>query len=188
MYILLWQYIIFNDLVRIHFQSLTISYKFSPSTQNYLASFMSINIYLYQIGKGEPKAKQVKLAQKARKPQAAKNGPKRPFPCDLCEFSSDRRSGLQMHIDAVHQGLKPFKCTQCDAAYGTNTQLTRHIKGAHENAYVCSTCNKSFASQNKLNEHIGAVHEGIKHKCDFCDETFSRKGSITRHVKKAHQN
>ena len=38
-------------------------------------------------GKDEPKAKQVKLAQKARKPQAAKNGPKKAHPCDKCEAS-----------------------------------------------------------------------------------------------------
>jgi len=37
-------------------------------------------------GKDKPKAKQVKLAKKAR-PQAAKNGPKKAHPCDKCEAS-----------------------------------------------------------------------------------------------------
>ena len=38
-------------------------------------------------GKDETKAKQVKLAQKTRKPQAAKNGPKKAHPCDKSEAS-----------------------------------------------------------------------------------------------------
>ena len=53
------------------------------------------DIYLFQIGKGEPK---VKLA---RKPQAAKNGPKKAHSCDRdqCESSFDRPNNLKIHID-----------------------------------------------------------------------------------------
>merc|ERR1719203_1496661 len=50
-------------------------------------------------GKGEPKAKQVKLASKARKPQAAKNGPKKPFQCNQCEKSCDRAFDLKKHVN-----------------------------------------------------------------------------------------
>ena len=137
------------------------------------------------IGKGEPKAKQVKLAQKARKPQAAKNGPKKPFPCDQCEASYDRRAKLKNHIDTIHLGLKPYKCTQCDEAFGKNGNLLRHIKSAHENAFVCEQCNKSFAAKDAKERHIALVHEGIKVKCDFCDAMVA-KNNIARH-KKTHQ-
>ena len=147
---------------------------------------MSINVYLYQIGKGEPKAKQVKLAQKARKPQAAKNGPKKPFPCDQCEYSTDRPAKLKIHVDTVHLGLKPHKCTECDEAFGVKSHLTSHIKSVHENAFVCPTCNKAFGQKVNLERHISSVHEGIRHKCDLCDETLSSKSNLWNHMKNVH--
>jgi len=112
-------------------------------------------------GKGEPKAKQIKLAQKARRPQAARNGPKKAHPCDQCESSFDKANALKIHINAKHLGLKPFKCTQCDEAFGTSSDLKRHIKSAHE---------------------------GIRHKCDFCESSFSRESDLNAHIKKKHQN
>ena len=53
-------------------------------------------------GKGEPKAKQVKLGQKARKPQAAQNGPKKAHPYDHGESSFDRPGTLKIHNGAIH--------------------------------------------------------------------------------------
>ena len=143
-------------------------------------------ILFFQIGKGEPKAKQMKLAHKARKPQAAKNGPKKAHPCDQCESSFDRAGKLKIHIDVIHLGLKPHKCTQCNAAYGTKAELTRHIKGVHENAFVCPQCNKSFCASHILNEHISSVHEGIRHKCDLCDETLSSRSALWNHKRDIH--
>ena len=144
-------------------------------------------ILFFQIGKGEPKAKQVKLAQKARKPQAAKNGPKKPFPCDQCEKSYDSPTKLKMHIDSVHLGIR-HKCTLCDEDFSQKGHLNRHIKGAHENAFVCKDCNEEFASNHGLKAHVASTHEGIRHKCNFCDKTFARTYDVTRHVKSQHQN
>ena len=149
---------------------------------------MSIDVYFYQIGKGEPKAKQVKMAQKARKPQAAKNGPKKPFQCNQCEKSYAQKGHLKEHVDLVHLGLKPHKCTQCDAAFGRKYDLDRHIKGAHENAFVCPTCNKAYTTNTILETHIASAHEGIRHKCDLCDLTFSCKSNLWKHKKKIHIN
>ena len=142
---------------------------------------------MYQIGKGEPKPKMGKMAPKARKPQAAKNGPKKPFPCDQCEGSFDRAGKLKIHVDSVHLGLKPLKGSQCDEAFSQKNNLTQHIKSAHENAVVCPTCNKTLSSKNRLREHIESVHEGIRHKCDFCDSTYSEKTTLAKHIKSAHK-
>ena len=136
-------------------------------------------ILFFQIGKGEPKAKQVKLAQKARKPQAAKNGPKKAHPCDQCEKSFGWPSQLKVHMNG-HLGLRPFKCTQCDMAFGQKSHLNQHIKSAHENAFVCPTCDKAVGSKDQLQTHISSVHEGIKLKCDLCDAMVSR-ANIARH-------
>ena len=141
---------------------------------------------MYQIGKGEPKAKQVKLAQKARKPQAAKNGPKKPHACNQCESSFGRPAELKRHIDVVHLGLKQHKCTQCDDAFGRKEQLKNHIKSAHENAFVCPQCHISCGDQQKLKTHIEGIHEGIRHKCDLCDETYSSVSGLWKHKKKFH--
>ena len=56
-------------------------------------------------GKDKPIAKQVKLAQKARKPQAAKNGPKKAHPCDQCKSSFKLSSDLKRHIDTNEQNV-----------------------------------------------------------------------------------
>ena len=141
---------------------------------------------LDKIGKGEPKAKQVKLAQKARKPQAAKNGPKKAHACDQCESSFNRPADLKRHIHMVHLE-KLFKCTQCDSAFGRNSELNNHIKSAHENAFVCPTCKKSFATELVLTDHIASVHEGIRYKCDFCDETYASRGALWNHKNRAHK-
>ena len=63
------------------------------------------------------------MASKARKPQAAKNGPKKAHPCNQCEASYDRAGKLKNHIDVIHLGLKPYKCTQCDEAFRQNGHL-----------------------------------------------------------------
>ena len=42
------------------------------------------------------------MAQKARKPQAAQNGPKKAHPCDHGESSLGRPGTLKIHIDAIH--------------------------------------------------------------------------------------
>ena len=139
-----------------------------------------------QTGKGEPKPKMGKLAPKARKPQAVKNGPKKPSACDRCEWSFNCPAELKRHIDMVHLGLKPYKCSECDAAYGHKGDLNKHIKAVHEGAFVCPTCNKSFTSNQNMAQHIAAVHEGIRHNCDFCETTSSTKSYLNAHIKKFH--
>ena len=128
------------------------------------------------------------MAQKARKPQAAKNGPKKAHPCDQCEMSFDYLSGLKLHIDSVHLGLKPHKCTQCDKAFGEKSNLNRHIKSAHENAFICPQCNKAFSAKDAMEKHIASVHEGIKLKvkCDSCDAMMNR-ANLARHKRNNHQ-
>ena len=116
---------------------------------------MSIKVFLPI---GEPKPKQVKVAQKARKPQVAKNGHKKPFTCD-----------------------------QCDKAYGLKHHLGNHVKSVHENAFVCPQCNKKYSNKQILQDHIAFFHEGIRHKCDFCDTTFAQKRYSSEHIKKKHQ-
>ena len=121
---------------------------------------MSIKVCLFT-GKGEPKEKQEKLAPKARKPQAAKNGPKQPFPCTKCESSFPRPVELRRHFDSVHLGLKPHQCTQCDKAYGLKHHLVNHVS---------------------------AVHDGITVKCDYCEETFAFLSNKNKHIRRKHEN
>ena len=107
---------------------------------------------MYQIGKGKPKAKQVKLAQKARKPQAAKNGPKKAHPCNQCETSFNYPSELKRHVDAVH---------------------LQAAKNGPKKPFPCDQCESSFPYPSKLKIHIDVVHLGLKpHKCTQCDEAF----------------
>ena len=60
-----------------------------------------------------------------------------------------KKTNLNGHIAAVHEGRKPFKCNTCDAC---------------------------FSYKQYLDGHIAAVHERKKlFKCNFCDANFAKK-------------
>ena len=39
---------------------------------------------------------------------------KKPFKCEICDFSASQKSVKDLHVAAVHEGKKPFKCENCD--------------------------------------------------------------------------
>ena len=38
---------------------------------------------------------------------------KKPFKCEICDYSCAQKRSLNIHVAAVHEGNKPFKCDQC---------------------------------------------------------------------------
>ena len=39
---------------------------------------------------------------------------KKPFRCNICDYSCSQKSNMKSHVTYVHEGQKPFKCDICD--------------------------------------------------------------------------
>ena len=48
---------------------------------------------------------------------AAVHAEKKPFKCDICDYSFELKSHMKTHSASVHERKKPFKCHICDWFY-----------------------------------------------------------------------
>ena len=51
---------------------------------------------------------------------------------NYCPLSFMTKSGLELHINSVHESMKPFKCNKCNANFKAKAKLNRHISCVHE--------------------------------------------------------
>ena len=62
----------------------------------------------------------------------AHEGKKPPeFFCPHCGKSFGSTTGVNRHIEAVHEKKRPHSCHLCDLAFAQKGQLKTHIKGKH---------------------------------------------------------
>ena len=97
---------------------------------------------------------------------------------------------MQIHVTAVHQGLKEYKCEECNQEFARPASLRSHIDTVHEGKkpYKCDRCDKRFSHSGSIADHITAVHEGLKpFKCELCEDFASgtRQG-LRAHVRNIH--
>ena len=52
--------------------------------------------------------------------------------CDTCNYSSNHKQNLKLHIKNVHTKDKPYKCNLCSSSFSSITRLTSHIKANHQ--------------------------------------------------------
>ena len=52
---------------------------------------------------------------------------KKPFNCELCDYSSSVKSSMNKHIASVHEGKKPFKCEYCDYSSSMRSTMNQHV-------------------------------------------------------------
>ena len=60
---------------------------------------------------------------------------KKPFKCDICDYSFSLKSGMILHVASVHEENKekmPFKCEVCNYCCSTKQQIKRHVASVHE--------------------------------------------------------
>ena len=50
----------------------------------------------------------------------------------ICEKEFSRKSKLNHHIAAVHEGKRPHKCSICAKEFSKKRNLNRHIATVHE--------------------------------------------------------
>jgi uncharacterized Zn-finger protein len=77
---------------------------------------------------------------------------------------------LTKHVSTVHEGKKPFKCDICDYSFSEKGSLNKHIKSVHDgnNRYKCEICEKTFSLMQSMKLHFSRVHEQKKPTRKIC--------------------
>ena len=57
---------------------------------------------------------------------------KKPFKCDICNFSCYQKRDLKKHIESAHENKKLFRCDICDKTFNQKTNMTAHISRGHQ--------------------------------------------------------
>ena len=86
--------------------------------------------------------------------------------------NEDKEKHEDMVEEDDWRGTRQFSCNQCDKRYMDNTGLNRHIQRVHDGVkFSCDQCDKQFAQKWTLKMHIESVHSGIEHfYCNLCDK------------------
>ena len=57
---------------------------------------------------------------------------KKPFKCEICDYSYAQSTTLKRHHESVHEKTKLFKCEICDYSCAQSITLRRHHEAVHE--------------------------------------------------------
>ena len=57
---------------------------------------------------------------------------KKPFKCDLCDYSCSQKDTMKRHVVLVHEEKKPFKCDICDYRCSLKGTMKTHVVLVHE--------------------------------------------------------
>ena len=107
--------------------------------------------------------------------------------CKDCSFSCMTTTGLNLHRQNVHEGIK-YPCDECDMVFNFKGNHKRHVLVVHKNMqYQCTYCDKRFKEARGIKEHTDAVHKGIRHPCQFCDFVAMTRRGFRNHVDKIHK-
>lgn len=113
--------------------------------------------------------------------------PQYPFACGLpnCNFKSDNRNSLVLHIKEFHLLLNPFVCVQCNKTFARRSDLKKHaFVHSGIRSFVCDICSKSFTRNTNLTKHK-RIHSDVRgFKCNLCPngKGFVNKSDLTRHL------
>ena len=99
------------------------------------------------------------------------------FDCQLCHKTFVKKSNLEQHHRATHQGVR-YSCLQCPKSFTRRDALTRHqtaCKGRMPAPrHLCDICNTHFSSAFGLRRHTASVHNRETFSCKLCRRNFTR--------------
>jgi len=95
------------------------------------------------------------------------------YSCENCNYSSDRKSSFEKHLQSEKHVAKVINKTQ-----STNIPtLIQQISNGNQN-FICQYCRNTYSSQSNLNKHLNKCYMKIRAEKD------DDKNKITETVKK----
>uniref|UniRef100_A0A0K2UI59 Zinc finger protein 271like [Acyrthosiphon pisum] n=1 Tax=Lepeophtheirus salmonis TaxID=72036 RepID=A0A0K2UI59_LEPSM len=111
--------------------------------------------------------------------------------CTLCQKVFTSKSGLDLHMQTMHERNEKFRCGYCGNGFPIERMLSAHIKRVHlkERKFNCDRCGKRFETSSLLTKHINGVHEKkISAICHICSKAFTQDSCYKAHVLRVHEN
>ena len=108
--------------------------------------------------------------------------------CQICDKTFKRKSGLNAHVAAEHEGIK-YSCSQCSFQTPRNDSLRYHIQSIHAQSILkepCKVCGK-ILKHRTISKHMKNVHQGKKYSCNICDMQYSSSSGLSDHKKSVHE-
>ena len=111
------------------------------------------------------------------------------FKCNLCEFESNSKKGVHIHIKKKH-GEK-FKCDSCDEVFESETEKKIHRKthsfksrfiNTKREDHVCENCNFNCKSIYTMEVHVGKCYSN-NFECGLCDAKFEYVDPLELHLR-----
>ena len=97
-----------------------------------------------------------------------------PFPCDLCDFVSERKRDLRYHMGEKHRHEK------------ASVKIETFSKKSEDGLYWCSACPKKFTDASNSRRHMAKVHYKILHFCTDCNYSSTEKAYVKHHHNNVH--
>ena len=108
--------------------------------------------------------------------------------CSICEQKLSSKSKLKRHINDTHLKLKPFECPSCKYKATTMLILNMHIKAMHEGIkFQCTFCDYKTSFKSNVGKHEESKHSGKKFQYDFCSYSTTIRQSLSNHRKAKHR-
>lgn len=86
-----------------------------------------------------------------------------PFSCDLCDFSTNSKDDLIVHMTLGHKFGNI--CRKCGAKFSSKEKLKEHRDRAHTQ-FHCPHCNLEFETRRPWNTHM--VQHRREYTCEIC--------------------
>ena len=109
------------------------------------------------------------------------------FSCNFCDKKFSQRGHLQVHMDALHNGLR-FPCSHCGKEFKQKPHLQRHVESVHLGVrYKCDQCDHQATQISNLVTHKEMVHENKIYFCKFCDFHAKSRTQVRKHKNRQHK-
>ena len=133
------------------------------------------------------------------------------YHCKLCDYSSERKSNIRIHLEGRHNLGAGWDCENCGKHFKSKSNLNKHkcnqcqselqvkspwwkldLVGIHarlkeDSKYQCNLCDYSSENKGNMRIHLEGFHTlGAGWDCEQCHKHFKLKQYLSRHKCKHH--